>query len=233
MWYRWTLILLLLPLVTVPARAGILFGRKKDKPDPKQRVPQLVGALKSEKDADARSRAAEGLREYDPAAFAEIVPALIDSMNSDPSPGVRIESAHTLAKLRPVSQAVGEALEQAVSRDSSMRVRLQVRSALLQYHWAGYRSKKGDVPPLNTTREPPLGPEAVPPVNSTLPAPPANNQPRIRPVPVPPVSAPPKVPTTKEPPLQPPPPVAAPAAPASPEANPVPSPKTDGGPDLS
>ncbi|MFM7152349.1 MAG: hypothetical protein ACKO23_21180, partial [Gemmataceae bacterium] len=40
---------------------------------------------------------------------------------------------------------------------SSMRVRLQARSALLSYHWAGYRNgKKDDVPPLTPPgKEPP------------------------------------------------------------------------------
>jgi hypothetical protein len=204
--YRVTLILLLSTLVAVPAQAGIIFGRKKDKPDPKQRVPELVNILKTDKDADKRSRAAEELRTYDPAAFPEIIPALIEALQNDRKIGVRIDAVHSLAKLRPVSSVVGEALEQAVAKDSSMRVRLQARSALLQYHWAGYRSKKNEVPPLNTSREPPLaGSDAYPPAISTRrsPPPPAeskpSNAPPLRPVPVP-VPPPPTKPITPPPP---------------------------------
>ena len=89
-----------------------------------------------------------------------------------------------------------------------MRVRLQARSALLQYHWAGYRSgTKTEVPPLNPTREPaPAGSEKFPPAITTSDRPPATGSRlfpspyRNRPVPV---VTPPKV-TTKEPPLAPP-----------------------------
>jgi len=191
--YHWLLALLLVLLFVPPSQAGILFGRKKDRPDPKQRVPELVIALKTDKDADKRAKAAEELREYDPAVFPQIVPALIEALSSDAVAGVRIEAAFTLSKLRPVTQNVGEALEQAVAKDPSMRVRLQARSALLQYHWAGYRGKKTDVPPLNTTREPPLadkGPPAIkttqePPLSTEQPPPQPSNQPRIRPVPLP------------------------------------------------
>ncbi len=82
--------------------------------------------------------------------------------------------------------------------------------ALLQYHWAGYRSgKKADVPPLNTNREPP--PNAgdagkYPPAIDT-----SSSKPSLFPRlftspyssrPTPPVT-PPNL-TTKEPPLAPP-----------------------------
>lgn len=191
------LALLLVPLVA-PSQAGIIFGRKKDKVDPRQRVPELIVALKADKDGDKRLRAAEELREYDPAMFPEVIPALIEALNSDAKAGVRIEAAHSLSKLRPVSPVVGEALEQAVSKDESMRVRLQARSALLQYHWAGYRGKKAEVPPLNTTREPPLGEKGPPVIDTSRPAPtpvpppdqkPAP-QPVIKPVPATPVPVP-------------------------------------------
>lgn len=173
---RWLFALLFVPLSAMPGQAGVLFGKKKDRPDPKQRVPELVGTLKTDKDADRRAKAAEELRLYDPAVFAELVPALLAALGNDPASSVRIEAAHSLSKLRPVTNDVGEALEQSVSKDSSMRVRLQARSALLQYHWAGYRGKKGgDVPPplTPTTKEPPIaGPEKepTPPPISTTPA---------------------------------------------------------------
>jgi hypothetical protein len=169
---RLFVLLVLIPVLTPSVHAGILFGRKKDKPDPKQRVPELVMILKSDKDSDKRSHAAVELRTYDPAQFPEIIPALIEAVQNDPKPGVRVEAVQSLGKLRPVSQVVGEALEQALAKDSSMRVRLQARSTLLQYHWAGYHSgKKSDVPPLNPTRDPaPLDSRKYPPpIDTTAP----------------------------------------------------------------
>ena len=236
--YRWLLALLLVPLIAPPGWAGVLFGRKKDRPDPKARVPELVAALKADKDADKRAAAAEELREYDPAVFPEIVPALIAALNGDASSSVRIESAHSLSKLRPVTATVGEALEQAVAKDSSMRVRLQARNALLQYHWAGYKGKKTDVPPLSATREPPLADKDAPPAISTTPpqSPPSpnnNTPPRIVPVPQPPIGPPVKPKDKdKEPPLELPP--VPPVKPVKPEAKPTPPAKqpADGGPEL-
>jgi hypothetical protein len=200
---RLLLLLVLIPLVNPSLQAGILFGRKKDKPDPQQRVPELIAILKSDKDADKRSKAAEELRLYDPAQFPQIVPALIDALQNDAKPGVRVDAAQSLGKLRPVSQMVGEALEQALAKDPSMRVRLQARSTLLQYHWAGYRSaKKTDPPPLSTT---PPGGEKGPPAVSTTGV-------RAMPQPLPPSRV-----TTKEPPLAPPlPPQLSPAVPTPP-----------------
>jgi hypothetical protein len=216
--YRVTLVLVLLSVVAPPLRAGIIFNRKKDRPDPNQRVPELVGILKNDKDADKRARAAEELRNYDPAAFPDIIPTLIHALGNDQKPAVRIEAIRSLARLRPVSPAVGEALEQTVARDSSMRVCLQARSALLQYYWAGYRGKKNEVPPLKTTREPPLaGGDGHPPAISTT-----SGQAPVAPLPVP---------TTQEPPLLPTPPLP-PPAPAPKRASPPSSdgPRLDGPP---
>lgn len=245
--YRWLLVLLLVPLLVPPSQAGIIFGRKKDRPEPKTRVPELIAALKDDKDADKRGKAAEELRNYDPAVFPEIVPALIGTLNGDAASGVRIEAAHSLSRLRPVSQTVGEALEQSVAKDSSMRVRLQSRNALLQYHWAGYRGKKTDVPPLNATTEPPLAgkdqEKAPPAINTTRPVPivpPVETTPSLPPTQPPtnsrlrPPVAPVETPKTtdkdkgKEPHLELPP--VPPVRPVKPEARPMPpvKPSTDG-----
>ena len=148
---------LLAVALIAPARAGILFKKKKPPVDANQRVPELLGQVKTAPDEHKRSKAAEELRQFDPVAFPDIVPVLLDVLAHDPKPPVRAEAAHSLGKLRPVSVMVGQALEQALARDKSMRVRLQARSALLQYRWAGYRTpKKTDIPPQ--TKEPPLAP---------------------------------------------------------------------------
>jgi hypothetical protein len=219
--YRWLPILLVLPFLAAPAQAGI-FSRKKDKPDPKSRVPELIATLRSDGDADKRARAAEELRNYDAAAHPEIVPALIEALLADKKPNVRAEAAQSLGKVRPVTQPAGEALEQAMASDSSYRVRLQARSSLLSLHWSGYRSgKKTDVPPLApTTKEPPV-------VSTTAPPPAAPS--RLLPAKAPPRPAPTAItPSTKEPPLAP--PVAPPAGPALPPA--ATPPAAESGPDL-
>lgn len=154
---QYLLATLLTAVALTPAHAGILFGRKKPPADPSQRVPELVGQVKSSPDEHKRSQAAEELRKYDPQAFPDMIPVLLDVLAHDPKAPVRAEAAHSLGKLRPVSVAVGQALEQALAKDKSMRVRIQARSALLQYHWAGYRTpKKNALPPQ--TQEPPLAP---------------------------------------------------------------------------
>lgn len=188
---RCLLALLLVPLLTGPAAAGILFGKKGAKPTPAERVPELIKTLQTDGDENKRSAAAEELRQYDPAQFPDMVPALIELLLNDKKPGVRAEAAQSLGKLRPVNQAAGAALEQALSKDSSMRVRLQARSSLLQYRWAGYSSKVKDEP-LGQTKEPPLADE-----------PPPAAAPRLTPVPAP---LPPRpLPSTQGPDLTPPP----------------------------
>ena len=102
---RWLLIaFLVVPLAAMlagPSRAGIIFGRKKDKIDPKMRVPALIATLKNDANADHRSSAAVELRNYDPMAYPDIIPALVSALQNDAKSGVRIEAALSLGKLRP------------------------------------------------------------------------------------------------------------------------------------
>ena len=137
---RLFLLLVLLPTLAAPASAGVFFGKKKKQPNPNDRVPELLVTVKTDGDENKRARAAEELRQFDAATHPEVVPILIDVLLNDKKPAVRAEAAQSLGKLRPVSQEAGQALEQALAKDPSMRVRLQARSALLQYHWSGYRS---------------------------------------------------------------------------------------------
>jgi hypothetical protein len=211
-WCRSLLVAGVAVALASPAAAGIF--KRGPKPNPSDRVPQLIATVKTDKDEANRATAAEELRQYDPKAFPEIVPVLIDVLLNDAKPTVRAEAAQSLGKMRPVCPEAGWALEQAVSKDSSMRVRLQARSALLHYHWAGYRSPKLDEPPQMQSKEPPLagapakGPAlggGPPPVKTTNPIAPATGQ--LRPAPFPVV--PPRPPLiTGEPPLLEPPPAA-------------------------
>jgi hypothetical protein len=150
MFWRISLALVAVGALALPAPAGFLFG-KKTKPNPAERVPELIVIVKTDKDESKRAAAAEELRQYEPAAFSDIVPVLIDVLMNDPKPSVRIEAAESLGKLRPISQEAGWALEQAKDKDASMRVRAKARYELLGYYWAGYHSdpKMKDAPAAN------------------------------------------------------------------------------------
>jgi hypothetical protein len=133
------LLALLLPaFFALPAHAGFLFG-KQNKPNPAERVPQLIAAAKTSADEDKRAAAVKELRDYDSAAFPEIVPILIDVLQHDTKPGVRAEAAQSLGKMRPISQEAGSSLEEATG-DDSIRVRLQARTSLMGYRLSGYHS---------------------------------------------------------------------------------------------
>src|SRR5262249_54097821 len=74
------LVLMLALALAAPASAGIIFGRKAKKPDPQTRVPELIATLKTDRDEGKRARAAEELTQFDPAAFPDLVPALIGAL---------------------------------------------------------------------------------------------------------------------------------------------------------
>jgi hypothetical protein len=132
---------LMLPLALAPSSpAGFLFG-KHTKSNPPERVTQLLSDLKSD-DERKREAAARDLREFDAATFPAIIPALAEALEKDAKVSVRLEAADSLARLRPSSQPVALALEQAMARDSSLRVRLHARRLLMQYRLTGYSSKE-------------------------------------------------------------------------------------------
>src|SRR5262249_62419110 len=101
----------LTPLRAAPsagrAPPAIPFAKKAPKPNPADRVSELIGTLKLDKDENKRASAAEELRQFDPKAHPDVVPILVDTLLNDPKPGVRAEAAHSLGKLRPVSQEAG------------------------------------------------------------------------------------------------------------------------------
>jgi hypothetical protein len=160
---------------------------------PAQRVNQLVSLARTGGDENQRQTAAIELRQYDPQAYPQIVPTLIDVLRTDSSANVRGQAAESLGKLRPISNQVGNALQQAASSDASNQVRWQARTALTQYQMSGYRPI---IPGQPTTSEPPLA-EPLParpqplPTPKLIPAPAAAKPPIVtRPVQAQPVSRP-------------------------------------------
>lgn len=183
-------VVLALPAWSGTAHAQLLF--KKQRPTPSQRVPELILSIKTEGDERRRALAAEELRDFDTRTFSEIVPVLVDVLHRDPKVNVRLEALNSLARIRPVSQSVGQALEHAAANDESWRVRLQARSALVRYNLVGMVSgvSRSEQPSgFPTTQEPPL---AEPTPAPTAKAPPAN-------VPVPAVAFPPQTPVPATP----------------------------------
>jgi hypothetical protein len=144
-----------------PAPAGLFFNRKaKTAPD---RVPTLIGALKSDPEERHRADAARQLRDFDVTAYPEIVPALIEAAQNDARAGVRAEALQSLARVRPISQQAGQTLEGLADHDSSLRVRLQARSALMQYRLSGYHASRNvQKQQVGRTIEPPLAPTLEP-----------------------------------------------------------------------
>jgi len=171
--WRKLLVVTALLSVALPASAGIIFNRNKGKQSADQ-AAELVKALKNENDERRRAAAASELKKIDPKISPAIILALIDTLQTDSSPNVRFEAAQTLAKYRPVTAPVGEALELAAEHDPSPRVRQAVRPLLVQYHAAGYRSNART--PEAPKNEPPIASLAQP-----RPAPPAPTRPAAPP----------------------------------------------------
>lgn len=165
--YSWIILVGILPAWAAPAH-GQLFSRKT-KANPIQRVPALIVALKTETDDRKRANAADELGTFDSKAFPEIVPVLVEVVQSDAKANVRYEAVSSLAGLRPVSPAAGMALEKAASADDSWKVRWHAKSALVKYRLAGYSTPKGDGkgPSLG---EPPLQGAKVEPKTTPTPS---------------------------------------------------------------
>jgi hypothetical protein len=161
---RWCPILVMAAVVlacSAPEGSAQIFGSKKPKTPPQQRVPELIGILTTEKSDHKRAEAAEELRQFDPKDFPEIIPVLIEALKSDASSSVRVEVATGLGRLRPVTVLAGQALDKAASSDSNLRVRIQAKTSLIYYQMSGYHAPKKTDPPAtaagkSTTEEPPL-----------------------------------------------------------------------------
>src|ERR1019366_3532294 len=119
---RWqnTLLLVALLVWVAPAPAQSIFA-KKTKPNPTQRVPELILILKTDPDERKRLHAAEEIRDYDATTFTEIVPVLVDVVLHDKKVNVRHEAVNSLGKIRPVNALAGHALEKAAADDESWR----------------------------------------------------------------------------------------------------------------
>jgi len=157
---RLTIILavVILPSWVLPAPADGIFGLfgKKTKVDPAKRVPELIVTLKTEQDDRKRASAATELGTFDGVAFPEIVPVLVDILQHDAKPSVRMDAASSLGSIRPISLMAGEALDKSASSDDNLRVRLHAKGIVMKYHFAGYSPGTKTNSPGSKTPEPPL-----------------------------------------------------------------------------
>ncbi|HEX4609121.1 MAG TPA: HEAT repeat domain-containing protein [Urbifossiella sp.] len=166
-----------LALVLAPrADANPLFGKGKGKTD--SQVRQLVATLRTDPDEKKRRSAVADLKEADPRAQADVIPALITTLQRDPVAQVRADAAEVLGGFRIVFSHAGSALETAAEADPAAAVRDMAKQALWEYHLLGYRSSRGSDGFLGQTPEPPIAPRPLPrpalvlqpPVQTVVPA---------------------------------------------------------------
>src|SRR5262245_32918027 len=169
---------LALACAATSAQAGSIFNWPKK--SPADQVVELTKTLRTDADERHRVSAAGDLSKFDARAHPTAVTTLIESTLKDPSAAVRVEAAQALGRARPISAQAAYALEYSLANDASTRVREAAKSALWQYHVAGYRGNT----PAPQTSEPNLATRQ--PAQST----PARQAPRATTLPTRPVANP-------------------------------------------
>ena len=148
------------PAIDFPNFGLGLFNRKpKAEEPPPQAAPtarQYIAVLQRDPDERKRVYAAQALRTADPRTDAAIVPALIGSLQRDPSPTVRSQAAGALGGMKPIYQHAGLALQASAQADPAEAVREASKAALWQYHLAGYRLPEMAGQRTTQTAEPPI-----------------------------------------------------------------------------
>lgn len=159
--------ILILPLLVAfdcgSAQAqGLL--KRGPRPNPTERVPELIQIVSSDLDDRRRAEAASELKDYDLKSFPDIIPALVEALKNDSSVAVRREAANSIGKMRPISQIGGYALEQAEANDPAIGVRVIANTHLkvwVLFH--GYKKGRMPDPLANQSEEPPLA-DPLPPM---------------------------------------------------------------------
>jgi hypothetical protein len=137
MWIRTILVLVAFATVAVPVPAQGLFSSRKPPANPDQHVQQLVITAQTASESSKRVNAVAELRDYSTTTYPQIVPTLVHILRNDKSVAVRIEAAHCLGRIRPLTKMAGDALAEAVQKDSALRVRWQARTSLTLFNVAG------------------------------------------------------------------------------------------------
>lgn len=172
------------PVLALPVEGSIF--SKKPRAKKEGQASNLINTAKNDPDEEKRIAAITEMRDMDAQANAQIIPTLIDLLQNDTRPAVRREAASALSRVRPGTPAAQQALQQAASKDPSLRVRIQAWSSYKMFQMGGPPKTKEPQPTTPTvkrptTDEPPLydGDEAVtaeprrPPVTPPAPKGPA------------------------------------------------------------
>jgi len=101
------------------------------KPEPAQRVKQLVVSLQSDPDVTHRKAAVDELRAADARGTAEVLAALASSLQRDPSPAVRSAVAEALGEAK--SGSVAAVLAEVEKSDPDASVRAAAKTALWRH----------------------------------------------------------------------------------------------------
>lgn len=133
----------------------------KKKEEPVVKFKQFAEVLLTDPDEKKRKAAAEELRETDAKQVNDVLPILVASLKQDPSAAVRATVAETLGKIKPVSQAIGIALEAAGQYDPSEVVRKAALSAVWTYQANGYRPSSLPGTAVQTAEPPIAKPRTV------------------------------------------------------------------------
>src|SRR5262245_11422897 len=167
-------LVVLTTLIAAAASAGPIADwlDRKSRPTGPEQVLALISTLQNDANPSKRARAAEDLAHFDGQTFPEIMPALINCLQHDASPSVRRDAAQALGRLKPASQEIAQALDQAIAHDDSALVRFQARTSRLGYH-----------PPATTvpakapatSSMPNLTPSSPPAASRPLPKPPGDS----------------------------------------------------------
>lgn len=151
---------LVVAVLAAPAAANDkLFPLKKNDA---AKVKQLTDTLRTDTSEKKRKAAAVELREYDPRAHTELLPALVAALQKDASAAVRAEAAESIAQSKLVNTVAGNALETAAAADPARTVRDAAKQALWDYHLIGYRSTTGADGFVGQTPEPPIAKRPAP-----------------------------------------------------------------------
>jgi hypothetical protein len=151
---------LLLVSLTSRADANPFWARGKGKSD--SQVRSLVTTLRTDPDEKRRRAAVAELKDADPRAQGDVIPALVATLQRDPAAPVRADAAEVLGGYRTVFPLAGSALEAAAETDPSPAVRDVAKQVLWEYHLLGYRSSRGADGFHGQTAEPPVAPRPVP-----------------------------------------------------------------------
>lgn len=152
--------LVLLVALTPRADANPFWAKGKGKSDAQVRT--LVATLRTDPDEKRRRAAVAELRDADPRTQADVIPALVATVQRDPAAFVRADAADVLGGYRMVFPLAGSALESAAEADPAAVVRDVAKQALWEYHLLGYRSARGADGFHGQTAEPPVAAKPQP-----------------------------------------------------------------------